>query len=107
MDNGHVIEKQVDEFSGVDAAVAHQAALDAQHPQNTPVGDIHCPIRLRRSTPAPSAGAYSDTNPIPVAPPVASGVYTGAGSGVSFDPDGVVEASFDPGGFDGGSVGFA
>lgn len=43
LENGHVVEKQVDESSGVDAAIAHQAALDAQHPQATPEGDIHLP----------------------------------------------------------------
>lgn len=43
MDNGHVVERQVDESSGVDAAVAHQAALNGDHPQSVSESDIHLP----------------------------------------------------------------
>jgi hypothetical protein len=43
MDNGHVVEKQLDEMSGVDRAISHQAELNAQHPPSSSDGDIHLP----------------------------------------------------------------
>ena len=42
-ENGKAVEKQVDELAGVDAAVAHQAELNAHNPQPEAPGDIQLP----------------------------------------------------------------